>query len=239
MIFSLLGARLSPCAGSPFTASILPSPTPQHVRHVGGRVAKVIPPLPEEFEGIEDIEARIRSGLWTFDSWEGDIQEGGPLARILMVRPSISGMEGLALDETYGGRCTFLTDEGCGLHPDARPLGCHTLKPDRISGCLNPLDKKETAKIWRDHTEAMEGLLSKLLAEDMAVHKSPPFAGLVSLLSEEETASWVDHIDEVWYQVGSRHQAPTVTDPVQGEDLLLFLGGLLGGLLGSSEDPKG
>lgn len=71
------------------------------------------------------IEVALRSDKWAIDWWE----ETSELVETEYVRPAIAGMEGWHRHGSYGGRCTMLGVNGCGLVHDARPLGCRAVIP--------------------------------------------------------------------------------------------------------------
>jgi Fe-S-cluster containining protein len=121
----------------------------------GGECCKRFPgsAFPEDFGLPEDtsrIREALKSGRWCIDWWEGDStgkREGA--WRTLFVRPAIKGKEGRIYDPSWGGECTFLTNSGCSIDSDHRPLGCKKLEP-KGGGCIlhDNADKKASSIAW-------------------------------------------------------------------------------------------
>ena len=110
----------------------------------GGKCCKRYPgcTFPIDFglkDGVEPdftkLTEALNSGRWCIDWWEGDTslkqeQTPAPLDRAYFVRPSLVGSEGEIRQGLWGGKpCTFLSDTGCTLEADSRPLMCKMLEP--------------------------------------------------------------------------------------------------------------
>ncbi len=76
-----------------------------------------------------ELRARLATGKWAIDWWEGDPREGkDELDYAYYLRPATIGKEGQLEDASWGGQCTFLRDDGCSIF-DQRPTGCRGLEP--------------------------------------------------------------------------------------------------------------
>lgn len=139
----------------------------------GGRCCQQMPgsALPADFGAgtpafAQRIESALASGRWAVDWWEGDprVEKGSALSPLEMMfassymeahylRPATAGMEGEVFDPSYGGRCTFHSERGCGIFP-SRPSGCRGLKPmplevRQLQGCsVEYGSKREAAIAW-------------------------------------------------------------------------------------------
>lgn len=125
----------------------------------GGKCCKSSPGVcfPEDFSFIDGevdelllIES-IVNGCFCIDYWEGWIEND---YEPYFVRPAIKGdNEDKILDAGWGGECIFLTDDGCPMEFDDRPLECRSLVP-LPDGCelINGKGKKESAIAWVKYT---------------------------------------------------------------------------------------
>lgn len=114
---------------------------------------------PDDFK--EPITYEFLKGLLEAGSHSIDWHED---PEIYYIRPrSINGEK---IDPSYGGQCINLTDTGCSLPEEVRPLQCRMLEPKGKIGSLNckspkGFGKLEMASLWNEH----QGILIKLKDE--------------------------------------------------------------------------
>lgn len=129
---------------------------PPICRECKGECCKAMPGacMPWDFgacseEILANLHDAIQSGEYCFDSWDGDPclnyegeltltingrmyhrqhKEAGFTNYAFYVRPVTQGKEGIVVDFSWGGWCTFLTDTGCQLSWPDRPSECRTIK---------------------------------------------------------------------------------------------------------------
>lgn len=116
----------------------------------------------------ESLRAALSSGKWAVDTWEGDPRENMlELDEAYFIRPAHKGCTDL-LDRPYRGECVFLTESGCELPYDKRPLGGRLLKPRSTldDHCTMPESilsaKQDAAVAWLPYTELIRKLLEEL-----------------------------------------------------------------------------
>lgn len=104
--------------------------------------------------------ALLESGRYAIDWWEGSPMEGeksgGPG---YYLRPATKGNEGKVADPSWGGACTFHTDQGCELSEENRPSECKALKPVSPGKCEMPegWDGRRTgAQAWWPYRDILE-----------------------------------------------------------------------------------
>lgn len=115
----------------------------------GGRCCKRNPGIchPRDFEdNWENMVKAIECGKYTIDSWDDDWGDND----IYYIRPTIKGRVGEVPHYSYGGECIFLTNKGCELKFENRPLGCRMLKV-RVEG-----DKIKCDQEWKNYDYAMQ-----------------------------------------------------------------------------------
>lgn len=117
--------------------------------------------IQEDF-GFGSMENGLKNILgldWiVFDSWIGDTEPSGEYDQIYFPRAKQKYDSG-KFSESTGGRCDMLTDTGCILSMQQRPIECQTLIP-RIVGvendgkpitkCVNQVDKEGLIRKWRE-----------------------------------------------------------------------------------------
>ena len=127
----------------------------------GGKCCKGMPgsAFPSDFGELllDALVEKFQSGLWVIDWWEGDPRgKGYRMAQSYFVRPAIKGANAL-FHPSWGGECIFLSEDGCTLPSDERPLGCKRLEPGGHSPCMYHGDgtgknaKHEGALAWLKH----------------------------------------------------------------------------------------
>lgn len=77
-----------------------------------------------------------------------DWYEGSP--DIYMIRPAHKNSLGRERDPSWGGECVNLTDTGCSLTFEQRPLQCQALTPSSDFRCKG-LSKRDIKELWKDH----------------------------------------------------------------------------------------
>jgi len=92
-----------------------------------GRCCEVLPGVafPEDFNYPEDksqLRQALSSGLWTLDYLEKKERQH-------YVRPATKGNKGKLIDATWGGECILLSEQGCSLSFEKRPLECRVVVP--------------------------------------------------------------------------------------------------------------
>lgn len=122
----------------------------------GGQCCKRMPgvALPEDFGADEatmraTLAARLASGEWSIDWWEGDPRPGcDEEKRGYFLRPATVLGKGDVFDPSDGGACVFLEPTGCRAF-ETRPAGCRGLEPDEDGHCtIHYASKREAAIAW-------------------------------------------------------------------------------------------
>ncbi len=94
------------------------------------------------------IRLLLAGGRYAVDWWDADED----LPQTHYIRPAHKGREGVRLDESWGGECTFLGRLGCTLERTARPGQCLALKPVELEshklGCHYPGLPPDNAKLY-------------------------------------------------------------------------------------------
>jgi len=112
------------------------------------------------------VTSALVSGRFAVDWWEGDPRTGcDELGRGYYIRARAKTDTGL-MCPSWGGRCTFLRDDGCELPPDLRPLTCRLLEPKEGDACElhNGGGKNAAALLWLPHHDLI--LRAVRVAED-------------------------------------------------------------------------
>lgn len=106
---------------------------------------------PTDFKEInfDALKQEIDKGFISIDWWEGDY---GP-EFFLRMRNKNSPI----VDPSWGGECILLTDTGCPLPFEERPLGARALKPS--SGlCETQYGKYECKEEWLKYSDILSDL---------------------------------------------------------------------------------
>lgn len=111
---------------------------------------------PRDFSDIsfESLKAEIETKQYiSIDWWEGD---DGP-EYYLRVR----NIGGNIVDPSWGGVCVLLTDDGCPLPFEERPLGARALKPKDTynSSCESYYTKEDCKNEWKQYTDILKELV--------------------------------------------------------------------------------
>lgn len=116
---------------------------------------------PEDFKEpitYELVKRLLLEGKHAIDWFEGDGIE------IYYLRPKT--INGGMIDPSWGGVCINLTEEGCSLTEEVRPLQCRMLKPrgtikHRTCNTAKEFGKEAMAKRW----SSSQSILSQLVIE--------------------------------------------------------------------------
>ena len=92
----------------------------------------------------ESIKKALETKNYAIDWWEGK-------KPLYYIRPATKKAIGKVYDSSWGGECVFLTEKGCKLSDENRPLQCKQLKPavDMHCGNTNNTNKHEMALMWK------------------------------------------------------------------------------------------
>ena len=103
---------------------------------------------------------------YTFDSWEGDPRSNkDEYSEVFFLRPAQRGHLGKILHRSWGGlACIFLSNTGCALSEDSRPLGCQLLEPGEsecISHAKGKNDKHAAAMAWLKYQKLIKNIINR------------------------------------------------------------------------------
>lgn len=112
---------------------------------------------PDDFEEIsfESLKTEIDKGYISIDWWE-DWDKGNQY--YLRIR----NVDSPIIDPSWGGRCILLTDSGCSLPFEKRPLGARALKPrERYDGsfCHSYYTKEQCKNDWLKYDDILQRLV--------------------------------------------------------------------------------
>lgn len=111
---------------------------------------------PTDFKEItfESLKQEIDKGFISIDWWEN---WGGPNEYYLRMRHVGSPV----VDPSWGGRCILLTDTGCPLSFENRPLGARSLKPKETADgiCAVFYSKEDCKNEWLQYEDILEDLV--------------------------------------------------------------------------------
>ena len=125
---------------------------------------------PDDFDNItyESLKEKIEEGYISIDWWDGnpfdeedeeyEIFENKYINALYL---RIRNEDADIVDPSWGGRCSLLTDEGCSLSFEERPMGAKALYPNYPYGCEQNYTKHQCAKDWFKY----EDILIKLKEE--------------------------------------------------------------------------
>ena len=131
----------------------------------GGKCCKLMPGAcyPEDFGLPNDhskLNATLSCGKYAIDWWEGDARDDfEELLKTYFVRPATKNKEGVLYDPSWGGPCIFLSDDGCTLDADERPLNCKKLEPKENEKCIlhDGVSKQNAAIAWIPYQDKLKG----------------------------------------------------------------------------------
>lgn len=113
---------------------------------------------PSDFKEItfEHLDYRIDCGYISIDWWEGDIDDNEIHTRIPFLR--MRNKNSPVVNPSWGGECILLTDSGCPLSFEDRPLGARALQP-REDDCKTFYSKQDCVRDWRPFVSILEKLI--------------------------------------------------------------------------------
>jgi len=114
---------------------------------------------------LSKLDKALKSGLWAVDWWEGPLPgyDDGDHPQAFFVRPAIKGAENKLFHASWGGECVFLTDKGCILSPEERPLNCKLTEPKEDGCILHKIEgKDDAAKAWLPYNDYFQ-LLTEMI----------------------------------------------------------------------------
>lgn len=142
---------------------------PMICKSCGGACCKDAPGIydPTQFEPdmYNNLKAGLLGGLITIDWWEGDPrQSNGSFLQVFFVRPAAKGYEGDVRHPLWTGECTFLTEYGCILEHDSRPIVCQALIPSEDGKCTcdTRFNKRNMSIAWIPYQLIIKKLLDEL-----------------------------------------------------------------------------
>ena len=108
---------------------------------------------PSDFEELtfEHLSEKIDEGWISIDWWESD--EPQYYLRVRHVNAPI-------VDPSWGGTCVLLTDTGCPLPFEKRPLGARALEPTP-NGCVVHYSKYDCKNDWLKYDDILRKLVTK------------------------------------------------------------------------------
>lgn len=110
---------------------------------------------PSDFADLtfDGLKKELEKGRISIDWWEADTPEYFLRARHVG-EPIVCG--------SWGGVCVNLTDSGCSLSWEERPLGGKALKPDRTF-CTSSYTKEECKEEWKSYADVLRQLVDYFL----------------------------------------------------------------------------
>ena len=108
---------------------------------------------PKDFEDLtfEGLKREIKKGKISIDWWEAVFPEYYLRAR---------HVDANIVDPSWGGTCINLTEAGCSLSFEERPLGGKALRPDPTGKCCKSSYTKEDCKNeWKPYNKTLKQLV--------------------------------------------------------------------------------
>lgn len=106
---------------------------------------------PQDFKDLsyDGLKREIEKGRISIDWWEGETKEFYLRAR---------HVDAPIVDASWGGVCINLTETGCSLSWEERPLAGRALKPGRDK-CVGEYGKEESKNEWKPYSETLKKLV--------------------------------------------------------------------------------
>lgn len=123
----------------------------------GGRCCKLMAchysPMDFKDLSFDGLKAEIEKGKISIDWWEGAIPQYYLRAR---------NVDAPIVDPSWGGVCVHLTEDGCALAFEERPLGGRSLEPRRkfTGRCVPHYTKEECKDEWAPYAETLVNLVA-------------------------------------------------------------------------------
>lgn len=133
---------------------VLPNENPSACGPCRGKCCKQRPgyAVPDDFgstneERARNISAKLRSGLWCIDWWDG-LLDGVDSPDF--IRPAEASHVGELRHAGHGSACALLTETGCSLRFAERPVMCRALEPHPagFGSCRQPAENLDAARAW-------------------------------------------------------------------------------------------
>lgn len=116
---------------------------------------------PNDFKNItfESLKTEIEKGHISIDWWNGspfDDKEHKNIDKVYYLR--IRNVDSNIVDPSFGDRCSLLTETGCSLTYNERPMGGKMLIPNE-NGCEQEYDKQQSAIDWYEYNDILKELV--------------------------------------------------------------------------------
>lgn len=132
---------------------------------------------PSDFKDLsfEGLKAEIEKGKISIDWWDGYDADEYEYEYFLRARHIGEPV----LQPSWGGICVNLTETGCSLSWEERPLGAKALKPreNELEQCHSSYTKEQCKNDWRPYNHILEEL-----AEYFTEHPLPPNMGIPGMM---------------------------------------------------------
>lgn len=117
-------------------------------------------------ESARQAKARdlLKTGLYSIDWYEGDVDPDGDMPHIYHLRPATRHGRDKIFDPSWGGACVMLGASGCTLERADRPTVCKALVP---SENCNGLTKRDVAVAWRTDSDWLGRLGEQISQEEI------------------------------------------------------------------------
>lgn len=113
---------------------------------------------PSDFKEIsfEYLKSKIEEGYISIDWWEEWDDTPSYFLRMRHVNAPI-------VDPSWGGQCMLLTDKGCPLPFEERPLGARALHPARVPSedCISHYNKEACKNDWKQYDDILKRLVDE------------------------------------------------------------------------------
>ncbi len=106
---------------------------------------------------IDILRRELNKGYVSIDWWEGDVYNNdNGYERVYYLR--MRNKNAPIVDPSWGGECMLLTERGCSLPFDERPMGGRALIPKHNDGCIQPYSKEDCCKEWYWYQDVLQKL---------------------------------------------------------------------------------
>lgn len=117
---------------------------------------------PEDIKGeitYDNLKGLIDAGNISIDWWYGNPLDDNDDCRDKAFYLRMRNKKAPIVDESWGGECILLTENGCSLEYNDRPKGARLLIPKENNCCEDNYPKKQSAIDWIPYRD----ILSKLV----------------------------------------------------------------------------
>lgn len=121
---------------------------------------------PTDFKEIsfDYLKEVIMKGYISIDWWEEPDDSPSYFLRMRNVGGPI-------IDPSWGGRCVLLTDDGCPLSFNERPLGARSLKPSPDGYCVVHYSKEQCKYDWANYSDILKELVEYFTKDLCEINK--------------------------------------------------------------------